>query len=76
MGLPRHAGAAASSWTAREVAREWFDDEYMPVVECCAKPDLLGSGTEADAYLRVAHERYRLLRTHEWNDDVIERLRA
>jgi len=23
----------------------------------------------------VARERYRLMRTHEWNDEVIERLR-
>jgi hypothetical protein len=32
-------------------------------------------GTPADAYMRVAGERYRLMRTHEWSDDVIERLR-
>jgi hypothetical protein len=23
----------------------------------------------------VARERYRLMRTHEWNDEIIERLR-
>jgi hypothetical protein len=37
--------------------------------------DLIGSGTEAAAYQRVARERYRLMRTHEWSDEVIERLR-
>ena len=37
--------------------------------------DLVGSGTAADAYLRVADDRYRLMRTHEWNDEVIDRLR-
>ena len=37
--------------------------------------DLLGDGTDAEAYLRVAAERYRLILTHEWNDDVIQRLR-
>ena len=26
--------------------------------------------------MRIARERYRLMRTHEWNDEVIERLRA
>ena len=36
--------------------------------------DLLGSGTEADAYMRVAEERYRLMRTHEWSPEVIRRL--
>jgi hypothetical protein len=25
--------------------------------------------------MRVAAERYRLIRTHEWNDEIIERLR-
>jgi hypothetical protein len=25
--------------------------------------------------MRVARERYRLMRTHEWSDEVIERLR-
>jgi hypothetical protein len=33
------------------------------------------SAAEAEAYLRVAHERYRLLRTHEWSDEIIARLR-
>ena len=36
--------------------------------------DLVGSGTDADAYLTIARERYRLIRTHEWNDEVIEEL--
>jgi hypothetical protein len=37
--------------------------------------DLIGTRTEAEAYLRIACERYRLMRTHEWNDEIIERLR-
>jgi hypothetical protein len=37
--------------------------------------DLIGSGTEAEAYQRVARERYRLIRMHEWSDEIIERLR-
>jgi hypothetical protein len=35
-----------------------------------------GSGAETEMYMRVAAERYRLLRTHAWSDDVLERLRA
>jgi hypothetical protein len=38
--------------------------------------DLVGTGTETEAYMRVGALRYLLLRTHEWNDEVIERLRA
>ena len=36
--------------------------------------DLVGSATDAEAYLVIARERYRLMRTHEWNDEVIEEL--
>lgn len=61
--------------TRREVAEAWFADEFVPVVEALSEADLIGSGTEADAYLRVARDRYMLLRTHEWGEDVIARLR-
>jgi hypothetical protein len=57
------------------VARRWYAEEYRPVVRLLRDAEMLGSGTEADAYLRVARERYRLMRTHEWNDEVIHRLR-
>jgi hypothetical protein len=58
-----------------EIARLWYAEEYLPVVRMLRQADLIGSGTEAEAYQRVARERYRLMRTHQWNDDIIERLR-
>ncbi len=58
-----------------DIARLWFAEEYTPVVRMLRSADLIGSGTEAEAYQRVARERYRLMRTHEWSDEVIERLR-
>ena len=58
-----------------EIARRWFAEEYTPVVKMLHRAELLGTGTETEAYLRVTGERYRLIRTHEWNDDVIRRLR-
>jgi hypothetical protein len=58
-----------------EIARLWFAEEYLPVVRMLREADLIGSGTEAEAFQRVARERYRLMRTHEWNDEIIERLR-
>jgi hypothetical protein len=61
--------------TREAVAEGWFRDEYSPVVEMLRDADLIGSGTEAEAYMRVAGLRYLLLRTHEWSDDVVERLR-
>ena len=57
-----------------EIAQRWYDEEYMPVVAMMRQAQLTGSSTEAEAYLRVARERYRLMRTHEWSDDVITRL--
>jgi len=58
-----------------QVAKLWFEQEYRPVVRMLREADLLGKRTEAEAYLAVATERYRLIRTHDWNDEVIERLR-
>jgi hypothetical protein len=47
----------------------------FPVVLMLRSADLIGERTDAEAYLRVARERYRLMRTHERSDDIIERLR-
>jgi hypothetical protein len=58
-----------------EIARHWYTREYVPVVRMLRAADLIGSRTEAEAYMRVAAERYRLILTHDWNDEVIERLR-
>ena len=58
-----------------EIARHWYTQEYVPVVRTLRAADLIGSRTEAEAYMRVAAERYRLILTHDWNDEVIERLR-
>ena len=56
-------------------ARLWFDEEYLPVVEMLKEAHMVGDGTETDAYLRVSRERYLLMRTHEWNEDILEHVR-
>jgi hypothetical protein len=61
--------------TREDVARRWFADEFEAVVEMLQEASLIGDSTEAEAYLRFARERYRLIRAHEWTDEVIERLR-
>jgi len=67
---------ACGEYMSREqVAREWFEREYVPVVEALRSANLLGRGTEAEAYVRVVHLRYLLLRTHAWDEDVFARLR-
>ncbi len=60
----------------REVAEAWFRDEYEPVVEMLAEAHLIPKGvSDTEAYMKVAHLRYLLLRTHEWDDAVIDAVR-
>jgi len=61
--------------TREEVARAWFQEEFEPVVEMLRDAGLVGRGeTEADAYERLGGVRYRLWRTMEWNEEIVERL--
>jgi hypothetical protein len=55
----------------RETAYLWLENEYRPVVEMLRDADLIGTTTETEAYMRVSAARYRLLRTHTWDDDVL-----
>jgi hypothetical protein len=71
----RHMHGSGEHLSREEVAQRWLEDEFRPVVKMLGEADLIGTGTDADAYMRVASERYRLMRTHDWNDAVIERLR-
>ena len=58
----------------REMAERWFHEEYEPVVRFLEEAHVGGAGTETERYLRVAMIRYLLLYTHDWSDEVIERL--
>jgi hypothetical protein len=60
----------------RETADLWLETEYRPVVAMLREADMIGRGTETEAYLRVAEERYRLLRTHRWDDNVLQQVLA
>ena len=71
----RASQVARTSMTRAEVAEAWFHDEYEPVVEMLREADLIRRGTETESYMRVAHLRYLILRTHSWDDDVIEAVR-
>src|SRR3954465_6336001 len=58
-----------------EMAEAGFREEFEPVVEVLLREaDIGGGGSEAERYLRVAMLRYLLLHTHEWTDEVVERL--
>jgi hypothetical protein len=60
----------------RELAQRWYEEEFVPVTAMLRDAGLIGAGeTAADAYERLGGVRYRLMRTMDWNEDVIKRLR-
>lgn len=59
----------------KQVAEAWFREDYEPVVEMLREVGLVGSGSETDAYMAVVSLRYLLLRTHEWDERVLDALR-
>ena len=58
-----------------EVARAWFDEEFAPVVEMLREAELGAGMTDAELYARVVSLRYLILRTHRWDEEILERLR-
>jgi hypothetical protein len=60
--------------TREETALAWFREEFEPVTAVLRDAGIGGEGTEAERYLRIALLRYLLLYTHDWTDDVVERL--
>jgi hypothetical protein len=60
----------------RTVARRWYGEEFRPVVRMLGQAGLIGERTDAEAYLQLAALRYRLTRTHRWDDEVIDQLRT
>ncbi|MFC0114272.1 hypothetical protein [Kibdelosporangium aridum] len=58
-----------------EIAARFYAEEFEPVVTMLRQAGLIGDRTEAEAYLAVSEQRYRLMRTHRWDDDVIAKLR-
>jgi hypothetical protein len=71
----RRMQGTGEALSREEIADRWLEEEFRPVVKMLREADLIGDGTDADAYMRISSERYRLMRTHAWNDRVIERLR-
>lgn len=59
-----------------QLALRWLETEYRPVVAMLREAGVIKGCTEAEAYMRVAAERYRLLRTHTWSDEVLEQVVA
>ena len=68
--------AEAGFFDRPTVAGRWFAEEYEPVVAMLREAGLIRDDHhETEAYLHLAADRYRLLRTHAWDASVIEALR-
>ncbi|MBJ7290323.1 chromosome partitioning protein ParB [Williamsia sp.] len=60
-----------------EIARRWFGEEFLPVVRMARRAEVLPSVTsDAELYMWLACERYRLVRKHIWDEDIIDELRT
>jgi hypothetical protein len=68
---------AREQWMSRrDVAEAWFREEYEPVVLMLGEAQLIPKGvTDTEAYMQVAALRYLILRTHEWDDAIIDAIR-
>lgn len=80
---------AVEAWAARTMqaegalmdretmAQRWYAEEFGPVVRMIEEAGVRGEEERpAEAYLRVACERYRLIREHEWTAEVMSAVRA
>jgi hypothetical protein len=62
--------------TREETALLWFHEEFEPIVAMAREAGVGEGMTDAEVYVRLVSLRYLLLRTHDWDDDVMERLRS
>ena len=61
--------------TREETALLWFREDFEPIVEMAREAGIGAGQTDAELYARVVSLRYLLLRTHSWDEEVMERLR-
>jgi hypothetical protein len=65
-----------------EVAELWWREEYQPAVALLREVGLLeadaesGGPTETEAYLSLSEQRYRLLRSHVWDERAVAEVQA
>lgn len=59
------------------MAVRWYAEEFAPVLEMIEEAGVRGNDERpAEAYLRVACERYRLIREHEWNAEIMDAVKG
>lgn len=58
------------------MAVRWYAEEFEPVVRLIEEAGVRGDDERpAEAYLRVAGERYRLIRDHAWDAEIMDAVR-
>jgi hypothetical protein len=72
----RRMQAQGEFMTREQVALAWYHDEYEPVVEMLEEAGLARNGNKTDAYMAVVSLRYLLLRTHDWDENVLQALQV
>ncbi len=73
----RQMHAEGAYMDKRTMAERWYAEEFKPVVDMIEEAGVRGPDERpAAAYLRVACERYRLIREHDWNAEVMEAVGA
>lgn len=61
---------------AKTMAKRWYAEEFKPVVQLIEDAGVRGPNERpAAAYLRVAGERYRLIREHEWSAEIMQEVK-
>jgi hypothetical protein len=61
-------------WDRKQTAEAWFRDEFIPTVTLLRQAGLMTGGTDAEVFLRLSAERYRLARSHDWDADTLRSL--
>jgi hypothetical protein len=70
----RTTQACGELMSREEAAEAWFREDYEPIIAALHEAGMIGEETETEAYMRVVGERYLLMRTHEWDESVLQRL--
>jgi len=58
----------------KETARLWLETEYRPAVALLRELDLVGDASATEAYMSIAADRYRLLRSRDWSEEVLRQV--
>jgi len=66
---------AAGNDTGNDTGKDTGNETMDVGVDAADAADAAGT-TEAEAYLRLAEQRYLLLRSHDWDEKAMERLRS